>query len=154
MRIPRHLPDTANARQGRTALYRFYDARGDLLYVGITNSPHHRFAQHRDGSDWWEHAASRRIHWYDTRHEALRAEYVAIRRERPIFNRMHNRNRLARYSYRPPGPTRRPMIATMAGGILLAGAWSGSWEVPLPVQILTVIFTLLAGYLTWTRFTE
>lgn len=156
MRIPRNLPDVKHAKQGRTAVYRFYDARGDLLYVGITNSPRHRFAQHAVNPDneWWQHRASRRITWYDTRQQALRAEYVAIRKERPIHNKMHNRDWRAAYAYRAPSRVRGPVIATLSGVILLLGSWFGAWSVDLPMQLWTGGVTFLAGCLLWSRITE
>lgn len=156
MRIPRRLPDVANARPGPTALYRFYDRSGTLLYVGITNSPRHRFTQHANNpeNEWWRHHSYHRLHWYDTRKQALRAEYVAIRTERPTHNLQHNRNWRARYSYRPPSAVRGPAIATLAGVILLGGAWGGAWSVDLPMQIMAGIFVFLAGCLTWRRLTE
>lgn len=153
MRIPRYLPDVAHAKPGRTALYRFYDARGVLLYVGITNSPRHRFHQHATNpeNEWWHAQVSHRLHWYDTRRQALRAEYVTIRTEHPIHNKMHNRNRLAYYT---PSPIRGPAVATLAGALLLAGAWGGVWVVDTPMQIMTVCFTFLAGALLMRRLTE
>lgn len=156
MRVPRHLPDVKHARQGRTAVYRFYDARGDLLYVGITNSPRHRFAQHADNPDnaWWQYRASHRITWYDTRQQALRAEYIAIREERPIHNKMHNLNWRAGCSYRPPSRTRGPGTATLAGTLLLSGALCGAWSLDLPMVIMVAAFTFLAGCLLWNRITE
>ena len=36
-----------------TALYRLYDDDGELLYVGITDSPGTRMAQHKAQKAWW-----------------------------------------------------------------------------------------------------
>lgn len=71
---------------GRTALYRFFDSDGTLLYVGITDNTKERFYQHSTTKPWWSSVASQRIEWLDTREEALAAERVAIRGERPIWN--------------------------------------------------------------------
>lgn len=156
MRIPKRLPDVAHAKPGRTALYRFYDSRGALLYIGITNSPKHRFAQHASnpGNEWWHAAAYHRLHWYDTRQQALRAEYVSIRTEHPIHNKMHNRYWRSASRYRAPSRIRGPAVATLAGAILLGGAWGGAWVVDLPMQIMMVAFTFLAACLLWARVTE
>lgn len=73
--------------EGRTCLYRHYDASNVLLYVGIAKSPKARLACHRStGSRWVPYAVREEQQWLDTRDEALHAERVAIANERPIFN--------------------------------------------------------------------
>lgn len=74
-----------NIRTARTALYRLYDEGGVLLYVGITNMPNVRFANHSLKS-WWKRVARKDITWYDNRPLAEQAETGAIRDERPLFN--------------------------------------------------------------------
>lgn len=77
----------------RTALYRYFDADGVLLYVGISNDPDFRWKAHLYGVDrkaWPRRAVSRTAEWYDSRAAALTAEEAAIHLERPIFNRTHN----------------------------------------------------------------
>ncbi|MFI8206844.1 MULTISPECIES: GIY-YIG nuclease family protein [unclassified Streptomyces] len=69
-----------------TALYRFFDADGALLYVGITYDTEQRFASHRNSSPWWRDVASESIEWHDTRTLALAAESKAIKAERPRHN--------------------------------------------------------------------
>lgn len=71
---------------GRTALYRFFDGEGLLLYVGITDNPKERFYQHSKTKHWWESVASQRIEWLDSRNDAEVAERTAIRGERPLWN--------------------------------------------------------------------
>lgn len=73
-------------KQGRTALYRVFDATGQLLYVGISANPDLRFGQHSETKDWWSAVAERKVEWLDTRQEALAAERTAIRTERPVWN--------------------------------------------------------------------
>jgi predicted GIY-YIG superfamily endonuclease len=70
----------------RTALYRFFDADGALLYVGITYDTEQRFASHRNSSPWWKDVADESVEWFDTRPLALAAELEAIRTERPRHN--------------------------------------------------------------------
>ncbi|MDQ0758737.1 GntR family transcriptional regulator [Streptomyces canus] len=75
----------------RTALYRHFDANGDLLYIGISKDPEGRWMAHRGNREPWIHQAVRRIdEWYNSRPEALAAETKAIRAERPPFNGTHN----------------------------------------------------------------
>lgn len=74
---------------GRTALYRFFDSAGTLLYVGQTRDPGRRLAQHGGEKSWWERVANVTIEWCDDRAAALEAEKTAIREERPLFNIQH-----------------------------------------------------------------
>jgi predicted GIY-YIG superfamily endonuclease len=70
-----------------TAVYRFYDTAGVLLYVGITVDPWLRFASHEDVA-WAKDAdLSRvRVRWYETRRAAKAAESRAIETEQPVYN--------------------------------------------------------------------
>lgn len=74
----------------RTSLYRYYDADGVLLYVGVSNNP-----KNRDRSHLKHSAFSRFVHWHEgqwfaSREEATGAERLAIRDEHPLFNGTHN----------------------------------------------------------------
>lgn len=85
-----------------TALYRYFDDRERLLYVGITDHIHYREADHVKSSSWMGFAARSTIVRYPTREEALEAESAMIRAERPLFNVVHNdtpeaRHRLVEY---------------------------------------------------------
>lgn len=71
-----------------TALYRFYDAAGDLLYVGITNDTTRRFAQHAVDKVWWGLVDGDEIEWFPARADAEAAESVAIWQEQPRYNVM------------------------------------------------------------------
>lgn len=69
-----------------TTLYRFYDADWRLIYVGISGNPPVRFDQHRALKPWWRRVAFIRCQHFDSRNDALIAETMAIRDERPPFN--------------------------------------------------------------------
>lgn len=73
----------------RTALYRFFDGAGVLLYVGITKCPPARFAAHANEKPGWPEIARIEIEWCDTRCEAEIREKAAIRSERPRWNIVH-----------------------------------------------------------------
>ncbi|WP_395119625.1 hypothetical protein ACFCQI_01550 [Rhodanobacter sp. FW102-FHT14D06] len=73
-----------------TALYRHFDAGGDLLYVGISLSPFHRLAKHKEQSAWFGQVARITIAWLPDRKSARAAEHAAIIAERPKFNNQHN----------------------------------------------------------------
>lgn len=69
-----------------TALYRLYDASGQLLYVGVTANLRERFGQHASTKQWWGDVARRTVTWLETRDEALTAEAKAILTEAPRYN--------------------------------------------------------------------
>lgn len=68
------------------ALYRFFDAEGILLYVGITNSPSRRFSEHCH-KPWWGEVEDIEVDWFTCRWEAEDAEQCAIWQEHPRYNR-------------------------------------------------------------------
>jgi hypothetical protein len=65
------------------------DAAGRLLYVGITADPEHRWRAHGQVQTWWQQVATIDVEHFATRGAAEDAERVAIKSERPEFNRMH-----------------------------------------------------------------
>lgn len=69
-----------------TSLYRFFDATGNLLYVGITRQQKGRFNQHAATKEWWSEVASSTVEHFPTREDALRAEAEAIGTENPRYN--------------------------------------------------------------------
>lgn len=71
----------------RTALYRHYDADGQLLYVGISLSVLARTQAHVAASSWMADVANIRITYFDTRANAEAAEAEAIKAEKPAHNK-------------------------------------------------------------------
>ena len=67
-------------------LYRFYDAEGALLYVGITKFFEPRLKQHYKNAEWFFETASVKLEHYKTRQEVERAETQAIESENPRYN--------------------------------------------------------------------
>lgn len=80
----------AESRAAMHKLYRFFDASGQLLYVGITCNPGKRFDQHRGGKSWWDEIASIRLESHPSRESLLDAERAAIREEAPLYNILLN----------------------------------------------------------------
>jgi hypothetical protein len=72
--------------QGRTAVYRFFDKSGRLLYVGITHDTKVRFAAHAKDKTWWPAVSTREIVWCPTRRDAECEEVHAIATENPEHN--------------------------------------------------------------------
>lgn len=81
------------ATDQRTALYRFFDANDQLLYVGITHNTTARFGQHAKNKaiTWWPDVARQEVAWLDSRELAADAEIVAIKTEGPLHNLSHVR---------------------------------------------------------------
>jgi hypothetical protein len=87
---------------GRTAVYRFFNAAGVLLYVGVATWPPTRWKQHAKEKSWWGEVADKTTTWYPTRVEAEAAEAVAINTEKPLHNDMiplHGRTEPAPHSF-------------------------------------------------------
>lgn len=84
--IERLLNPPQPVRLEGTTLYRYFDADGKLLYIGITNHAVLRALQHSRFSRWWPSVRSATFEHYATRDEALAAEAAAITRERPPHN--------------------------------------------------------------------
>lgn len=72
------------------ALYRFFNAGGALLYVGITAALPTRLANHRDEKPWWTEVARVTVEHYPNREAVLAAELAAIKSEHPRYNIQHN----------------------------------------------------------------
>jgi hypothetical protein len=111
-RVEQHPPGMT------TVVYRRRDAHGFLLYVGVSDWPQDRASGHGHNSLWAEFAASGTNEWFPSRTAALAAETVAIRAERPLFNRYHSapgaRDRLEGYLM---GRGRPDLLEAIAGWI-------------------------------------
>lgn len=67
-------------------LYRYYDADGVLLYVGISVSAVARSAAHKGNAGWWGDVAAMVVEKFPTREDARIAEAAAIATENPLHN--------------------------------------------------------------------
>jgi predicted GIY-YIG superfamily endonuclease len=72
-----------------TAVYRFFDAQDQLLYIGITSDPPTRWAAHAREKWWWSKVKRRETTWFPSRAIAHEAEVAAIRAEGPLHNGAH-----------------------------------------------------------------
>jgi predicted GIY-YIG superfamily endonuclease len=73
----------------RTALYRLFDAKNTLLYIGISKRFGVRWQQHAKVQPWWPQVDHQTVHWHPDRETAEAAEVAAIKSERPLHNVMH-----------------------------------------------------------------
>jgi excinuclease UvrABC nuclease subunit len=69
-------------------MYRIFDSRGFLLYIGSTDNLERRIAQHKRETPWIRKASKYTWEEYETKEGAVSAEYRAISVEGPRYN--HN----------------------------------------------------------------
>jgi predicted GIY-YIG superfamily endonuclease len=82
----------------RTYLYRCFDQYGTLLYAGITGDIAQRMSDHAKDKFWWGDVVKTSHQAFETREQALWAEWAVISTCHPLHNR----------SVRPPGAHRCP----------------------------------------------
>lgn len=70
-------------------LYRHFDAKGKLLYVGISRNSGMRFAGHRRNSAWAHLSTRMTVEMFPSRLAASIAELKAIENEKPLHNKAH-----------------------------------------------------------------
>ena len=101
------------------ALYRYLDAGGQLLYVGVSFYPVARLRGHT--APWVDQVARIEIERFDTSRDALDAEKNAIRDERPVHN--------VSYSKTPPGRSPAKPLEPVEHQRLF-GIWKNSIDYP------------------------
>lgn len=105
----------------RTALYRVFGDADLLLYIGISKDFGRRWRDHARKQPWW--GEMRRLSvdaWYASREEARAVEAVAIKAEKPKYNKKHSgkpevqvraRRSLVRRAQEDPAARRAAMLA-------------------------------------------
>lgn len=68
------------------SLYRHFDASGQLLYVGISKNALCRLGGHKNAT-WYRDLARISVEHHKSRAHALYAEAIAIRDEKPLYNK-------------------------------------------------------------------
>jgi len=81
-----------SAHQEPHALYRVYDDKEHLLYIGCSNSPLSRMKSHEKRKAWATRIAFVRLEWFGDKASAMNAEVVAIATELPEWNVHHREN--------------------------------------------------------------
>jgi len=72
-------------------LYRHFNSKDELMYIGISLSTVARLSQHKEHSHWFSDITKVTIEKYETREEVLLAEKQAIQTEKPLYNIKHNK---------------------------------------------------------------
>ena len=71
----------------KTTLYRSYNNKNELLYVGISHSVMARIGQHKNAGVWHGECVRITLEHFATRELAREAEAKAIKTEHPIYNK-------------------------------------------------------------------
>lgn len=80
-----------------TAVYRAYSEDGSLLYIGVSENLWTRMQNHRCTKPWWSDVARITARFYpDARLAAFSAERIAIKAERPLYNKIALNSRRCR----------------------------------------------------------
>lgn len=74
----------------KTALYRYYNSKDELLYIGISANPLIRTTQHSQKKPWFDEVSRSSVEWFKSRELALEAEKQAIIECKPKYNIVHN----------------------------------------------------------------
>ncbi len=71
-------------------VYHFFDAAGNLLYIGMTGRPCVRLAEHRRQAEWWAEVDVARTEWerFSKYSRAQCREERLIRENLPPHNRL------------------------------------------------------------------
>lgn len=83
-----------------TSVYKYFDAFGVLIYVGITSTGITRNRQHNSDKEWWPFVAQQEVEHCDSREKAHAREVELIKAFGPPFNKQHHENhKAARRAY-------------------------------------------------------
>lgn len=96
-------------------LYRFWNADGVLIYIGISLSAIQRLSQHKNDKSWETEISTVTIERFDDRDHALKAEKRAIMTEAPKYNITHNKPKPI-YHKRPTTNVRHLAVVTRKTG--------------------------------------
>lgn len=120
----------------RTALYRYLDADGHPLYIGITGDVKERRESHTH-SRWDREAVDFTVEWHDSLDAALAAEFEAIKTEKPTYNRAHNFGDISLADVDWPSlasdrRTKAILLAELMQSEIDSGSWSVGYRIPGP----------------------
>ena len=71
-------------------LYRAYDENENLIYIGQSTKFLERMKQHIKSSEWSGLVDTWKLQRFDTQEKLLTHEKIAIKKEKPLYNKTHN----------------------------------------------------------------
>ena len=71
-------------------LYRMWDAKEELIYIGISRSAMVRLSEHQQTKEWATEIHNITLEYFDSRELCRLAETKAIKSEKPKYNIVHN----------------------------------------------------------------
>lgn len=83
---------TSDVCTTETSVYRYYDEKKLLLYVGVSKHPFQRLKEHRRDKFWHLQVHNIETEWFPSKSAAHRAERLAIAFEQPLYNRTGQRD--------------------------------------------------------------
>jgi hypothetical protein len=83
-------PSADSGKKPTASLYRYYDADGILIYVGITKRGLARNLEHASRREWWPYVSTQEVEHFAAYGEARDRERELIKERRPPFNIQHN----------------------------------------------------------------
>lgn len=89
----------------KAIVYRFFDPKGELLYIGATTVGANRWGRHSVDQTWWPQVSSVTVEHFDSTAAAQAAEKAAIGSEAPI----HNGTYMPHLTSHLPASPRRPV---------------------------------------------
>jgi hypothetical protein len=99
-------------------VYRYYDAAGRLLYVGVTGNGHYRAHAHSRGSaSWWPLVVRGEFEHFATMAEAFSEELRQIATLRPTCNKADNPHWQASRPPRETITTKRQHVEAYLAGL-------------------------------------
>lgn len=123
----------------RTALYRYLDAEGYPLYIGITGDVKQRRESHAH-SRWDQEAVDFTVEWHGSVDAALAAELHAIKTEQPTYNRAHNFGDILLANVGWPSlasdhRTKAILLAELMQSEIDSGNWPVGYRIPSPHEL-------------------
>jgi len=76
------------------SVYRHFDKNGQLLYVGLTKDLFKRQYSHALKADWRRDISYITIQHFESKQEAIDAEYIAIKEENPVWNNKRDKRNI------------------------------------------------------------
>ncbi len=93
------------------SLYRMFDGRNRLLYVGLSLRAVERIRTHKKSRRFFDSVAKITIEHLSSRSELCKAEATAIKNERPLYNKQLNQRRCPQCNRLPGSHSRRCELA-------------------------------------------